>query len=71
MGQNCPYYDLIGYTEARVTGKGDTIEIEGPYEEIYSKQTPSARTEPSPTSTSPVPEVDVDGGDQVEGGRNL
>ena len=67
MGQNCPYYDLIGYTEARVTGKGDTIEIEGPYEEIYSKQTPSARTEPSPTSTSP----EVDGGDQVEGGRNL
>ena len=61
VGKNCPYYD-DGYTEALLTAKGDTIEIEGPFHEIYVKQTPPAPTEQSPTTTSgttsPVPGVE-------------
>ena len=61
VGKNCPYYD-DGYTEALLTAEGDTIEIVGPFHEIYVKQTPPAPTEQSPTTTSgtisPVPGVE-------------
>ena len=72
VGKNCPYYD-DGYTEALLTAEGDTIEIEGPFHEIYVKQTPPAPTEQSPTTTSdasgtisPVPDVE-----EMERGRDL
>ena len=61
VGKNCPYYD-DGYTEALLTAEGDTIEIEGPFHEIYVKQTPPAPTEQSSITTSgatsPVPDVE-------------
>ena len=69
VGKNCPYYD-DGYTEALLTAEGDTIEIEGPFHEIYVKQTPPAPTEQSPTTTSdatsPIPGVE-----EMERGRDL
>merc|ERR1712212_47826 len=37
VGEDCPY-KKDGYTEARLSAKGDKIEIEGPNESMFRKQ---------------------------------